>query len=50
MTVPSACRAPWTWTSYPLGMVATRESRPTKEYPKGQEVYRLEFPGDRAEA
>ena len=26
-----------------LGMVATRESRPTKEYPKGQEVYRLEF-------
>ncbi|HZN42193.1 MAG TPA: hypothetical protein VFC08_00555 [Actinomycetota bacterium] len=31
-----------------LGMVATRESRPTKEYPKGQEVYRLEF-ADQAE-
>jgi class 3 adenylate cyclase len=26
-----------------LGMKATRESRPTKEYPKGQEVYALTF-------
>lgn len=26
-----------------LGMHATRESRPTKEYPKGQEVYALAF-------
>jgi class 3 adenylate cyclase len=26
-----------------LGMTATRESRPTKEYPKGQEVYVLRF-------
>jgi len=26
-----------------LGMTATRESRPTKEYPKGQEVYALTF-------
>jgi class 3 adenylate cyclase len=26
-----------------LGMSATRESRPTKEYPKGQEVYALRF-------
>jgi class 3 adenylate cyclase len=26
-----------------LGMTATRESRPTKEYPKGQEVYALRF-------
>jgi class 3 adenylate cyclase len=26
-----------------LGMTATRESRPTKEYPKGQEVYSLTF-------
>jgi class 3 adenylate cyclase len=26
-----------------LGMTATRESRPTKEYPKGQEVYSLSF-------
>jgi class 3 adenylate cyclase len=26
-----------------LGMTATRESRPTKEYPKGQEVYGLTF-------
>ena len=26
-----------------LGMTATRESRPTKEYPKGQEVYALSF-------
>lgn len=31
-----------------LGMTATRESRPTKEYPKGQEVYALTF--DRREA
>jgi class 3 adenylate cyclase len=28
-----------------LGMTATRESRPTKEYPKGQEVYALRFGG-----
>jgi class 3 adenylate cyclase len=28
-----------------LGMTATRESRPTKEYPKGQEVYALTFAG-----
>jgi hypothetical protein len=26
-----------------LGMTATRESRPTKEYPRGQEVYALRF-------
>src|ERR671937_455806 len=26
-----------------LGMTATRESRPTKEYPRGQEVYALSF-------
>jgi class 3 adenylate cyclase len=26
-----------------LGMTATREARPTKEYPKGQEVYALTF-------
>jgi class 3 adenylate cyclase len=26
-----------------LGMTATREGRPTKEYPKGQEVYALTF-------
>jgi len=26
-----------------LGMRATRESRPTKEYPRGQEVYVLRF-------
>ena len=26
-----------------LGMTATRESRPTKEYPRGQEVYSLRF-------
>jgi hypothetical protein len=26
-----------------LGMSATRESRPTKEYPRGQEVYALTF-------
>ena len=30
-----------------LGMRATRESRPTKEYPKGQEVYALHVPGSR---
>ena len=29
-----------------LGMRATRESRPTKEYPKGQEVYVLTFDAD----
>jgi class 3 adenylate cyclase len=29
-----------------LGMTATRESRPTKEYPKGQEVYALTFRSD----
>ena len=29
-----------------LGMRATRESRPTKEYPKGQEVYVLTFTED----
>ncbi|MGH7322629.1 MAG: hypothetical protein ACRELA_23825 [Candidatus Rokuibacteriota bacterium] len=29
-----------------LGMAATRESRPTKEYPKGQEVYALTFEGE----
>jgi class 3 adenylate cyclase len=29
-----------------LGMTATRESRPTKEYPKGQEVYSLSFSSD----
>ena len=29
-----------------LGMTATRESRPTKEYPKGQEVYSLDFSTD----
>jgi class 3 adenylate cyclase len=29
-----------------LGMTATRESRPTKEYPKGQEVYVLSFGQD----
>jgi class 3 adenylate cyclase len=29
-----------------LGMTATRVSRPTKEYPKGQEVYRLTFDRD----
>ncbi|HYY07531.1 MAG TPA: hypothetical protein VFA25_02890 [Actinomycetota bacterium] len=28
-----------------LRMTATRESRPTKEYPKGQEVYALRFGG-----
>jgi class 3 adenylate cyclase len=28
-----------------LGMASTRESRPTKEYPKGQEVYALTFSG-----
>ena len=30
-----------------LGMTATRESRPTKEYPKGQEVYVLSFGEER---
>ena len=29
-----------------LGMTASRESRPTKEYPRGQEVYALAFEGD----
>jgi class 3 adenylate cyclase len=29
-----------------LGMTASRVSRPTKEYPKGQEVYRLTFDAD----
>ena len=29
-----------------LGMTATREFRPTKEYPKGQEVYSLTFEQD----
>jgi class 3 adenylate cyclase len=29
-----------------LGMTATRESRATKEYPRGQEVYALTFDGD----
>ena len=34
-----------------LGMTATRESRPTKEYPKGQEVYALTFaPGERSDS
>jgi class 3 adenylate cyclase len=28
-----------------LGMTSTRESRPTKEYPNGQEVYALRFDG-----
>ncbi len=28
-----------------LGVTVTRESRPTKEYPKGQEVYALTFEG-----
>jgi class 3 adenylate cyclase len=33
-----------------LGMTATRESRPTKEYPKGQEVYALTFaPNERSD-
>src|SRR5919106_1966463 len=31
-----------------LGMRATRESRPTKEYPRGQEVYVLRFGEERA--
>jgi class 3 adenylate cyclase len=31
-----------------LGVTVTRESRPTKEYPKGQEVYALTF-ADRGE-
>jgi class 3 adenylate cyclase len=29
-----------------LGMTSTRESRPTKEYPRGQEVYVLRFGGE----
>jgi len=29
-----------------LGVTVARELRPTKEYPKGQEVYSLTFPGD----
>lgn len=34
-----------------LGMTATRESRPTKEYPRGQEVYALSFEeGEEVEA
>jgi class 3 adenylate cyclase len=34
-----------------LGMTATRESRPTKEYPKGQEVYALTFaPNERSDS
>jgi hypothetical protein len=34
-----------------LGMTATRESRSTKEYPKGQEVYSLTFEsGERSDA
>jgi class 3 adenylate cyclase len=33
-----------------LGMTATRESRPTKEYPKGQEVYALTFAPDERSA
>ena len=28
-----------------LGVIVARELRPTKEYPKGQEVYSLTFPG-----
>jgi len=31
-----------------LGVTVTREFRPTKEYPKGQEVYALTFDGDGA--
>jgi hypothetical protein len=33
-----------------LDMTATRESRPTKEYPKGQEVYALTFAPDERSA
>ncbi|MDQ4108010.1 MAG: hypothetical protein M3138_04270 [Actinomycetota bacterium] len=34
-----------------LGMTATRESRPTKEYPNGQEVYALTFtPNERSDS
>jgi class 3 adenylate cyclase len=33
-----------------LGVTVTREFRPTKEYPKGQEVYALTFDEDRSEA
>jgi hypothetical protein len=29
-----------------LGVTVTREFRPTKEYPKGQEVYALTFDRD----
>src|SRR2546423_3493774 len=32
-----------------LGVTASREFRPTKEYPKGQEVYALTFDGAQAE-
>jgi class 3 adenylate cyclase len=32
-----------------LGVTVTREFRPTKEYPRGQEVYALTFDGARAE-
>jgi hypothetical protein len=32
-----------------LGMASTREYRPTKEYPKGQEVYALTFDPREAE-
>ena len=32
-----------------LGVTATREYRPTKEYPKGQEVYALTFDPPRAD-
>ena len=31
-----------------LGVTVTREFRPTKEYPRGQEVYSLTFDGDRS--
>jgi class 3 adenylate cyclase len=33
-----------------LGVTASREFRPTKEYPRGQEVYALTFDGDRPDA
>ena len=33
-----------------LGMAVTREFRPTKEYPRGQEVYTLTFTGPEDEA
>jgi hypothetical protein len=32
-----------------LGMTVTREFRPTKEYPRGQEVYSLTFEQDGSE-